>query len=120
VSWVPARVRHSRADVQRSWQAEIVQHLRRSKARGLPFDTAWNAAQRDIVIPGRDEDAGTLFNVHGEDSRFDTTAAFFKRACCHAYEDRVGAVGSGDGPALRHFSVEMMDGDVRLEPVAAA
>jgi hypothetical protein len=89
------------------WPRAIVGVLAQCKARGVPFSAAWR--QATSLHPASTAGSPvTLFDPDGEPH--DTQAGFLRRVCRDAYEDRVGPAGSGNGPELRSFRPELLEG----------
>lgn len=83
-----------------SWEQQIVGCLTGHRRLGRSFDVAWALAIRTYPYKARGVMAPTrLFEEDGQ--RAEPFPDFFRRACENAYEDRIGEVGSGNGPARR-------------------
>jgi hypothetical protein len=95
-------------------EAELVEYLRSLTSAQHDYNSAtrstgaWTAALRLYPAHGRDLGAITprLFEEDGRAA--DGLVSFFRRACENAYHDVRGPAGSGNGPAIRHFTVEMV------------
>lgn len=88
-----------------AWPSAVVAYLADCKREGLPHEAAWRDAMRVYPPPGNGSES-TLFDDRGEPHG--TLVGFLKRVSRDAYEDRVGPVGSGSGPALRGFRADML------------
>jgi hypothetical protein len=96
-----------------AWTVAVVAHLTRSKRLGVAFDVAWQDAMAADPPEGGRPVASTLFDDEGEphgamSPETRAMVAFQRRILGAAYEDTVGPVLSGNGPALRHFRPEML------------
>jgi hypothetical protein len=91
-----------------SWAADVVDRLIELRADGYPFARAWREALRLHPYDGGGVGSGTprLFDETGRAP--ETMVSFFRRACENAYHDVRGPVGDGNGPAIRHFRVDMV------------
>lgn len=85
-----------------NWPAQVTAHLLASKRCGIPWPEAKQLALTAHPPRGRDAAPTTLFDELGR--THDTTVAFYWRVAEKAFHNYIGPVGSGDGPALRHFS----------------
>jgi hypothetical protein len=88
-----------------NWPTVMVDHMLASKQRGLSFEDAYRAAERECPPPGRGAEV-TLFDETG--APHNGLVAFFRRVAEAAYNDVQGPVGSGNGPALRGFQAGML------------
>lgn len=93
-----------------SWAADVSGHLVGLKLRhpGMEYEEAWRLALRAHPARGRDAGAATPRLFEEDGSRSDTVVAFTRRVCEHAWLNVVGVPGSGDGPSLRFFRVELL------------
>jgi hypothetical protein len=89
-----------------SWAADVVDHLIGLRADGIPFEKAWTLTMRLHPPRGRDMGSPRLFEEDGR--AVDGLVPFLKRVAEDAYNDTQGPVASGNGPALRHFRVDMV------------
>lgn len=90
-----------------SWQSRVVDVLCRYRHSGYTFEQAW--AEALLKHPPRGRDAGAPVPRLFDDSGSSETAnEFFRRVARNAWHDEVGAKGSGNGPALRHFRVDLL------------
>lgn len=96
------------------WQARVVDRLIDAKRSGeTDFDCAWRSAIGRAIIPASD-DGGynpTLFG--GEE----TIVGFFRRACEAAWDDTHDEPGSGNGPRVKEFRIELL-ADLHLTAAA--
>jgi hypothetical protein len=88
------------------WTSLVVDRLIELRANGYPFDRAWTEAMRRYPPRGRDMGSPRLFEEDGR--AVDGLVPFLKRVAEDAYNDTQGPVASGNGPALRHFRVDMV------------
>lgn len=107
------------------WQKAVVE-LRYRKNMGMSWDEAVKATRKIVRVPARASAAANLFEQH------DTFEAWFWRVAENAYKDVRDEPGSGNGPALAHFSgmpddepltaaeVELLERPKRGRPKAAA
>jgi hypothetical protein len=91
-----------------TWASDVVDRLIELRADGYDFDRAWTAALRLYPPHGRDLGAVTPRLFEEDNRAADGLVSFFRRACEAAYNDVRGPAGSGNGPAIRHFRVEMV------------
>lgn len=92
-----------------TWAARVVNTLIELRADGYSFDRAWSMAQRQHPPRGKDDAAPSVPNLFDEDGRaIDGVVSFFRRACENAWHDVRGPAESGNGPAIRHFRLEMV------------
>lgn len=84
-----------------TWSARVVDRLIEHRANGTPFERAWLLTLRELP-PRAADDGGwsPQLAIHGDL----TVTGFLKRACESAWYGTVGAVGSGEGPAIRYFN----------------
>lgn len=87
-----------------SWFALVVDQLRQHRAAGRDFDVAWSLAMR--MFPPSAKDDGGLGQLRLAVGGDETIVSFFRRACESAYYDT--HVGPGNGVALKHFNVDML------------
>lgn len=90
------------------WAALVVDHLVQRRSEGWTFERAWQDALVWLPARGADASAATPRLFEEDGSRPDTIVAFHKRVCENAWHDRVDKPGSGNGPKLRHFRVELL------------
>jgi hypothetical protein len=100
-----------------SWHRRVITRLVECKANGYRFEQAWHETLRLDPPWGRDRDPVTpaLFDETGNVP--ETSTMFFKRVAEDAWYDRVGQPGSGRGPALRHFRVDLLMAEDESSPV---
>lgn len=90
-----------------TWESSVVEHLAKLRAaEGPQFDHHWRMTLRLFPSRGWGGGQATLFD---EDGTVAVSAlAFFRKACAAAYYDERGVAGSGNGPAIRHFRLDMI------------
>jgi hypothetical protein len=92
-----------------SWAADVVDHLIVLRADGYDFERAWTMAMRLHPPRGRDLGVPAAPRLFDETNRpVDGLVPFFRQVCENAYHDVRGPVGDGNGPAIRHFRVDMV------------
>lgn len=109
------------------WRSAIIAHMASSKTAGWSHDYAQRAALKAFPAPReharvRGEAQLSLVPDDAEgpvDVDEIGQAEFFLTCCKHAYENTVGAVGSGDGPALRWFRMTLTEEVDETRPARA-
>jgi hypothetical protein len=93
-----------------TWASDVVDRLIELRAaEGPDFDRHWALAMR--LHPARGRDMGEVAPrlIEGDNKPADSPmVSFFRRVCEAAYNDVHGPAGSGNGPAIRYFTVEMV------------
>lgn len=86
-----------------SWFALVADEVHALITDGYSFDVAWSMAMKQLP-PSVNDSGGwrPQLAINGDE----TVVGFFRHACENAVNDVRGPVGSGNGPALRHFCVE--------------
>lgn len=89
-----------------SWQRRAVIRMIELRAEGHGFETAFTAALAAHPPTARDDGGYTpqLFNSGGQE----TVVGAFRRYCRDAWDGVTGPPGSGNGPALKHFTPGML------------
>jgi hypothetical protein len=111
--------------MEATWPEKVVARLRQHRAEGCTFEHAWIQTMRALPTGGNGAafaqlrpsgseqvESMHLFDEAGKPTAVpevtETLGGFFRRVCEDAFYGTVGPVGSGNGPALRHFCPEMV------------